>query len=180
MLPARRRRRGGGGVGQPKRAVLWWAAQRDCRPAPAVVCHRPPRAQPMGDDRLGAACGLPSTSFWALGSLWPDAEGRPGRENASPNLNLRVSRVSNSNLPLREKSGYFLPESSLKNSISLQTLILLNGFDARSEATYSSAISAPTIPICLPRLPRSRPGLWLHADKNSSRKSSRPSSEDTV
>ena len=56
----------------------------------------------MGDDRLGAACGVPSTAFGALGSLLPDAEGRPGREDASPNLSLRVARVSNSN-------GYFLP-----------------------------------------------------------------------
>ena len=114
-------------VGQPQKKLA------DCSPAPAVVCRRPPRAQAREAIARGAACGVPSTSFGALGSLWPDAEGRPGRENASPNLNLRVSRVSNSNLPLREKSGYFLPESSLKNSISLQTLILLNGFDARSE-----------------------------------------------
>ena len=61
----------------------------------------------MGDDRLGAACGVPSTSFGALGSLWPGAGGRPGREDASPNLSLRVSRVSNSN-------GYFLRYFLLK------------------------------------------------------------------
>ena len=89
----------------------------------------------MGDDRLGAACGVPSTSFGALGSLWPDAGGHPGREDASPNLNLRVSRVSNSNLPIREEGGYFLPEFRLKTSIPLQNLKLFFGLEALSRRT---------------------------------------------
>ena len=61
----------------------------------------------MGDDRLGAACGVQARLLgrWAAFGLMQG--GRPGRENAPPNLNLRVSRVSNSNLSIREEAVIF-------------------------------------------------------------------------
>ena len=96
----------------------------------------------MGDDRLGAACGvLCLLGRWAAFGLMQ--RGRPGREDASPNLSLRVSRVFNSNLPIRVESGYFLPEFRLKTSIPLQNLKLFFGLEALN-ATYAPATSRNT------------------------------------
>ena len=98
----------------------------------------------MGDDRLGAAA-CQARLFWALGSLLPDAEGRPGREDASPNLSLRVARVSNSDLPIREEGGYFLPEFRLKTSIPLQNLKLFFGLEAPRRRTRLLRLETPLI-----------------------------------
>ena len=97
LLPARRWRRG----------VLVGQPQRDCRPAPAVGCRRPAACPGEGSNRPGRCLRLVQHGFWGAGQPFADAGGRPGREDASPNLSLRVSRVSNSN-------GYFLRYFLLK------------------------------------------------------------------